>query len=97
MHHPPGKFEYARLAEVNGVIAPLFFVFIVIFTYLVLGNLVLAILNDAYGRVAKTVDEQGYYWMHQYQHALNNSVSARARAELDLDPKATPAHSNYVN
>ena len=91
-----GKFEYAKLAQINGIIAPLFFIFIVIFSYLVLGNLVIAILNDAYNRVAKSVDDRGYYWMQEYQYALNNSVSAKARANLDMEAKVASARANHV-
>lgn len=91
-----GKFEYAKLAEINGIIAPLFFIFVVIFSYLVLGNLVIAILNDAYNRVAKSVDDRGYYWMQEYQYALNNSVSAKARADLDMEVKVASARANHV-
>ena len=61
-----------------------------IFGYLILGNLVLAILNDAYARVALDVDERGYHWMAEYQKALAGSVSKQVRDQLDgkaPDPK----------
>lgn len=81
-----GHFEYTKLSAVNGVIAPFFFIFIMIFGYLVLGNLALAVLNETYARVAADVDRRGYYWMSEYQNALHGSVSARKREELDGKP-----------
>ena len=70
----------------NGVVAPFFLVFVMLFGYLVLGNLVLAVLNDAYANVLREVDTKGYHWMKEYQTFKYCSVSTQHVEKLDSKP-----------
>ena len=58
-----GSFNYETMAVSNPFLAPLYYVSVCTFGYLLLKNVFIAIVNDEYYRIAADVRLNGFYWI----------------------------------
>merc|ERR1712138_290897 len=96
-----GHFDYIKLQDANGVMAPMYFVGVAIAGYFVLRNMFIAILGTEFSKVGAEVREYGYHWVRSPTEIARDKRRRELQEQLKwrhpLDvKKATVNSSNRI-